>query len=125
MAERSILSSFLSEADANRAAEAVRGLGIDVAQVAPLRGISSVFGNEPEREAFPITGRIPSLASLTLHTTPDSRDEGILLGASPMASGLSDPGDQLSGRNYLLTVVCDDSKVDAAVNAIKSCNGYT
>lgn len=125
MGERSILSSFLSEEDANRAAEQVQGLGIDVVQVAPLHALAVSGGDEPKRKAFPITGRIPSLASLTLHTTPDSRDAGVLLGANPIASGMSDGEDVVTGRNYLLTVVCDDSLVDTAVNIIKACNGYT
>ena len=125
MGERSILSSFLTEEDAQTAAKKVKALGIEVAKVDPLNQFA---GPEPNINSFPITGNISSLASLTLDVSPSSRDAGVLLAAGPSASGMSDgddPRDDMTGRNYLLTVVCDDRLVDEAVSVIKECNGYT
>jgi|GEM_PF-4040052 len=74
---------------------------------------------------IPIAGKISSLANLTLGTNPRSRDSSILLGADPSASGMTDGSNNISGRNYLLTVVCDNSLVDKVVAMIKAENGYT
>lgn len=125
MGERSILSSFLSAEDAEIAANEIKALGIEVAKVDALR---SVAGADAHIHSFPITGNIPSLASLTLDVSPSSENDGVLLAAGPSASGMSgadDMNDDSSGRNFLLTVVCDDSFVDEAVKVIKKCRGYT
>lgn len=122
MGERSILSSFLTEDDAQTAAQKVKDLGIEVAKVDPLRTLG------PDIHSFPITGNLPSLASLTLDVSPSSHEDGVLLAADPSASGMSDGDDtrdDMARRNYLLTVVCDDSLVDEAVSVIKACKGYT
>lgn len=123
MGERTILSSFLSEEDAKRALAQVKQSGVETAQVDALHAF---VGDEPQRDSFLISGKIPSLSSLTLHVTPDlMRDEGVLLAAHPAASGMSDGEGEITGRNYLLTVVCDDAQVEPTVNIIKACNGYT
>jgi hypothetical protein len=122
MRERTILSSFYSEAEANQAAQQIRDLGVEVAKVDQLRAYS---GPIPERRAFPISGHIPSLSSLTLNTEVSSRDWGILLAADPAASGMTDGQDNITGRNFLLTVVCPEDRVEECVRVIKECNGYT
>jgi hypothetical protein len=123
MGERTVLASFYSAPEASKAAEQVHALGIEVAQVDELHGYSGVI---PERRAFPITGRIPSLASLTLDTEVSSRDAGVLLAADPSASGMSGgSGNNTGARNYLLTVISPEDHVEQVVQIIKDCNGYT
>ncbi|MBX5435802.1 MAG: hypothetical protein IRZ33_01140 [Alicyclobacillaceae bacterium] len=122
MQERTVLASFHSEADASRAAEQIRALGIPVAQVDELHAYG---GEPPERHAFIISGQFPGLASITLSHTPDSRDAGVLLAADPSASGMSDGEDNVTGRNWLLTVVCPEHLVEDVVRLIKDCGGYT
>ncbi|CAM3761274.1 hypothetical protein [Alicyclobacillus pomorum] len=122
MRERTILSSFFSESEANRAAQKIREMGVEVAQVDQLHAYG---GRVPERRFYAITGDLPSLAALSLNTDVTSRDTGILLGADPSASGMSDGQDNVTGRNWLLTVVCPEHQVEDAVRIIKECNGYT
>ncbi len=122
MRERTILASFYSEAEANKAAQQIHDQGVEVAQVDQLRAYA---GPMPARRAFPISGHIPSLSSLTLNTEVSSRDWGILLAVDPAASGMSDGQDNITGRNFLLTVVCPEDKVEDCVRIIKECNGYT
>lgn len=122
MSERTILSSFYSEAEANTAADQIKALGIEVAKVEELHAYP---GGMPDREAWPRSGRIPSLASLTLNTQVSSRDTGILLSVDPAASGMSDGDDNITGRNFLLTVVAPEAKVENVVQIVKECNGYT
>jgi hypothetical protein len=122
MRERTILASFYSEAEADRAAQKIHDLGVEVAQVDQLRAFA---GPMPARKAFPISGQIPSLSSLTLNTEVPSRDWGVLLAVDPSASGMADGQDNITGRNYLLTVICPEDKVEECVRIIKECNGYT
>lgn len=122
MGERSVLASFYSEAEAQQAAAQVQQLGIEVAAVDELHAYGSV---QPGKRAFPLNGEIPSLASLTLDTGISSRDAGVLLAATPQASGMSGGQDELTGRNFLLTVVCPNEQVQQVVQIIKACHGYT
>lgn len=123
MSERSVLASFLTAHDANLAASQIHDkLGVEVAKVDELHGLG---GLDPDIESYPISGEIPSLAALTLDTQPRSRDAGVLLAADPSASGMSDGQGNITGRNFLLTVVCKEEQVEPVVQIIKGCNGYT
>ncbi|MCL6547438.1 MAG: hypothetical protein K6T30_00840 [Alicyclobacillus sp.] len=122
MAERTVLASFYSEADASRAAEQIRDLGVEVTQVDELHAYG---GEQPERHSFLISGQFAGLATLTLSHTPSTRDSGVLLAADPSASGMTDGEDNITGRNWLLTVVCPEHLVDQVVTRIKACGGYT
>ncbi|MCL6631756.1 MAG: hypothetical protein K6T63_03910 [Alicyclobacillus herbarius] len=123
MKERTVLASFFSESDANQAADRIHNLGVKTTQVAQLH--TGGFGDEGR--PIPIAGKIQSLASLTLQADT-SRDAAVLLAADPSASGMADTaeGPSVSGeRNFLLTVVCPEEKVEEVVQIIKECNGYT
>lgn len=122
MSERTVLASFYSSDEATKAQKEIQQMGIEVAQVDQLHAYQ---GTDPNRDAFLISGKIPSIANVTLGTNPMSRDAGILLGADPAASGMSDGDGNITGRNYLLTVVCNEVKVDSVVDCIKRCNGFT
>lgn len=121
MSNRTILASFLSSHDANLAADKIHNLGIEIAKVDELQG----SGGEPDLHSYLISGEIPSLAAITLDKQPLSRDVGVLLAADPSASGMSDGRDNITGRNFLLTVVCREDLVEPVVKIIKDCNGYT
>ncbi|MCL6626923.1 hypothetical protein [Alicyclobacillus shizuokensis] len=123
MQERTVLASFFSESDAQRAAAAIHKLGVETTQIARLHSGGFPSGERP----VPIAGKIESLASLTLQANA-SRDAGILLSADPSASGMADTaeGPSVTGeRNFLLTVVCPEEKVEAVVQVIKQCGGQT
>lgn len=122
MGERTILASFYSHGEAAKAAAEIHNQGIEVAEVDELDGYSN---NAQPRDAYTISGKIDSLSALTLGAEPSSRDVGILLSADPAASGMAGEPDRMIGRNYLLTVVCDNKLVDTAVDIIKRYNGYT
>lgn len=122
MSERTVLSSFYSRPDAENAANLIHRLGVETAQVDELHLYPTPRSNRP---IHTISGDIPSLASLTLNSTPYSRDAGVLMAADPAASGMSDGGDNITGRNFLLTVVCAENDVEAVVQIINDGNGYT
>ncbi len=120
--ERSVLASFHSESEANKAQERIKQLGVIATQVAHF----SAYGRpDNEDPIHAISGDISSLANLSMNTSVGSRDAGILLSADPAASGMSDGDDRITGRDWLLTVVCADNQVETVVKIIKECNGYT
>lgn len=120
--ERSVFAAFYSEKEARAAEKKIRALGVVTTQIAPL----THYGNEDNNpQSIPIAGKISSLANLTLGTNPQSRDASILLASDPAASGMSDGQGEITGRNYLLTVVCNEPLVDRVVRIIKEENGYT
>lgn len=120
--ERSVLASFHSEPEAEKARKQIERLGVAATQVAHF----SAYGRPDSDDAvYAISGDIPSLANLTLDVNVSSRDAGILMGADPAASGMSDGGGRITGRDWLLTVVCNEEKVEQVVQIIKACNGYT
>jgi hypothetical protein len=120
--ERSVLASFHSQSEAESAQAKAEKLGVSDTQVAHF----SAYGT-PDRQdpIHTISGEIPSLAALTLDTHATSRDAGILLAVDPSASGMSDGEGRITGRDWLLTVVCPEDKVEAVVKIIKDGNGYT
>lgn len=122
MVERSVLASFYSESEALHAADEIKQLGVEITQVDQLHAYGGII---PEKRLFPISGNIPSLASLALNTLPSSRDTSVLLAADPSASGMSDGEGNITGRNYLLTVVCANELVDQVVQIIRNNKGYT
>ncbi len=122
MVERTVLASFYSEPEAKQAADEIKQLGVETTQVDQLHAYGGIL---PEKRLFPISGNIPSLASLTLNTIPSSRDKSVLMAADPAASGMSDGQGNITGRNYLLTVVCPNEIVDQVVQIIRNNRGYT
>ncbi|KWX88171.1 hypothetical protein AMQ83_08490, partial [Paenibacillus riograndensis] len=72
----------------------------------------------------PLTGDIPSLATMTLNSTPDTRSAGILAAADASASGMSHGGEGgPTGRDILLTVVLDSGVFDQALSLIEEAGG--
>lgn len=122
MTERTVLASFYSEREAIEAADQIHRLGIEVTAVDQLHAYSGFI---PEKRSFTLSGDIPSLATISLNTNPSSRDTSVLMAADPAASGMSDGLGNISGRNYLLTVVCPNNQVQQVVDIIRSHRGYT
>lgn len=120
--ERSVFASFKSQPDAQAVQEKVKRLGISDTQVAHFSAYGTPDG---DRSIIPISGDIPSLAALTLGAEVSSRDAGILMSADPAASGMSDGEGRITGRDWLLTVVCPEDQVETVVELIKDGNGYT
>lgn len=122
LAEKTVLASFYSEPEAKDAVRRIRELGVETTQIDEL----DPYGGVPSRTRIPpISGNIPSLVNYTLGTSPGSKDADILLSADPAASGMADGEDNVTGRNYLLTVLCAPALVEEVVAVIKDCNGYT
>lgn len=100
---RNILAYFRSTTQAEKAARALRREGYDEVQIARVHryaddGIDHVFN--------PTSGRITSLAKLTLGADVDAEEDvGPLLAADPAASGWATGGGLVDGPSVLLTVV--------------------
>jgi len=122
MRERTVLASFYSEPEAQQAASQIHAMGVEVAQIDELHAYGGVT---PNRRFYPISGDIPSLAELSLNAQVLSKDASVLLAADPAASGMADGRSNITGRNYLLTVICPEPLVDKAVQVIRTANGYT
>lgn len=122
--EQAILAYFKSPDEAQIASERItHELEIEDVQI---DHISAQPGEMTQRVINPINGEIASHANLIEGTDDISRkDVGILLGADPAVSGMSDGsgGDLISGRNILLTVVSPTEKVEQAVQIIDECGG--
>lgn len=122
MSERTVLASFMTQEEAEAVQQAVQKLGVDTAQVDQRHKFAS---HTPLRESFLVSGKIGSLANVTLNEQPSSKDSGIMLAADPAASGMADHSDEGPAYNYILTVICDDNFVERIVQIIKDGNGFT
>lgn len=121
MSEKNILAYFKSpeEAEAvSRKLQSLRVIDMSIDSFSKYPGGADYTGNNP------ITGDIPSLATMTLNSTLDSRSAGILAAADSSASGMSHGGDGgPTGRNILLTVVLDSEVFDQAMSIIEEAGG--
>lgn len=122
VSDRTVLASFYTSEEANQAKQQMLRFGVETAQVDQRHRYAPLV---PLPDAFLITGNISSLVTITSHETPSSDDSKVMLAADPSASGLSGSLDDAAGRNYILTVICKDEKVDKVVQAIRDCNGLT
>lgn len=122
MSERTVLASFVTQEEAEAAQRVIQELGVDTAQVDQRHKFAP---HVPLRESFLISGKIGSLASVTLDEQPSSKDASVMLAADPSASGMAAHSDDGPAHNYILTVICDDHLVDPVVQIIKDGNGYT
>ncbi|MDF9407927.1 hypothetical protein L7E55_06060 [Pelotomaculum isophthalicicum JI] len=122
--ERSILSYFSSDNQAQKAVNALRNAGMKEVRLDRV----SRYGEELNREFNNPVNNALSLTGLTLFSSGDSEnlnDNGrILLGADPSSSGYgcADYG-VAGGRAFLVTVVTSDKHVNKAVEIIKQKGG--
>jgi hypothetical protein len=116
MAEINILAYFKSREEAERAESQLKLMGvvdlrIDLVSLYPGDGIDVITD--------PSTGEIPSLAHLTLGAEIETRDHGILISTDVAASGMSGELDEMTGRNFLLIAVVDQSIHEEALKVIE------
>lgn len=117
-----ILAYFPSVDDAEEAAAELRSLGYEDLGITK---VTEYPGEGIDRWFNPMTGRISSLAKLTLGAdfSAEGDDVGPLMAADPSASGLAGGGELIQEANFLLTVVLADEQVDAAHEIIKKYGG--
>lgn len=121
MSEKNILAYFKAPEEAEgvaRKLQALRVIDLSIDSFSKYPGNAQYSGNNP------LTGDIPSLATMTLNSAIDSRSAGILASADASASGMSHGGDGgPTGRNILLTVVLDSGSFDQALKIIEEAGG--
>ncbi|QSF43942.1 hypothetical protein [Paenibacillus tianjinensis] len=121
MSEKNILAYFKAPEEAegvSRKLQALRVIDMSIDTFSKYPGNAQYSGNNP------LTGDIPSLATMTLNSTMDSHSAGILAAADSSASGMSHGGDGgPTGRNILLTVVVDSGSFDQALKIIEDAGG--
>ncbi|HEY8418344.1 MAG TPA: hypothetical protein VIK93_09975 [Limnochordales bacterium] len=119
---RSILAYFTRHDQAERAKAELRRAGFETVQVDRL-GTDEAGAH---RLHNPLTGRIESLADLTLGVDTGGGDAGPLLAADPDTSGLAheldaDPG--APAPAWIVTVVTTEDQVNRAVHILEDAGG--
>lgn len=121
MSEKNILAYFKSPEAAeavSRKLQSLRVIDMSIDRFSKYPGGAQYSGNNP------LTGDIPSLATMTLNSTLDSHSAGILAAADSSASGMSHGGEGgPTGRDILLTVVLDSEVFDQALSLIEEAGG--
>lgn len=117
---RSILAGFPSEEAARRAAGELRRMGFESVQV---ERVSLHPGEEGRRRQQPLSGRIESLAGLTLGADVDNPDRGAALAADPSASGLAS-GPLAQQWPYLLTAVVPREQAGRVAEVVRRHGGH-
>ncbi|MHA6530380.1 hypothetical protein [Paenibacillus sp. BAC0078] len=121
MSEKNILAYFKSPEEAegaSRKLQALRVIDMSIDRFSKYPGGARYTGNNP------VTGDIPSLATMTLNSTLGSHSAGILAAADSSASGMSHGGDGgPTGRDVLLTVVLNSEYFDQAMSIIEEAGG--
>ncbi|OKP91183.1 hypothetical protein A3844_04965 [Paenibacillus helianthi] len=121
MSEKNILAYFKSPEAAeavSRKLQSLRVIDMSIDRFSKYPGGARYSGNNP------LTGDIPSLATMTLNSTLDSHSAGILAAADSSASGMSHGGEGgPTGRDILLTVVLDSEVFDQALSLIEEAGG--
>ncbi|GAB6934976.1 MAG: hypothetical protein C0P64_000950 [Bacillota bacterium] len=121
MEERTILAAFRSEDDARTAARRLRDLGIaavDIGRVHPYPHEGAA-----DRPTHPLTGRIQSLANLTLGAADPNPDAAALLAADVSASGMADGNPFELGRDIVLTAVVPAARAAEAERIVRDAGG--
>ncbi|MFD2612720.1 hypothetical protein [Paenibacillus gansuensis] len=121
MAEKNILAYF----NTPEQAEAVKSklMALRASEVAIDR-FSMYPGDGLEQIMNPATGKVPSLASLTLDADITNRSAGILTAADINASGFSDGGQGgPTGKDILLTAIVDEEIHHQALQVIRDAGG--
>jgi hypothetical protein len=120
MKEQNILAGFSTDDAAVRAKKALQEAGFSIIQI---DHVGQFPGNGVDTILNPITGDIPSLASLTMAGDfPSGRDASVLAAADPDASGMSDRGDDIM-TPFLLTAVVPAERNAEATEIIRSFGG--
>lgn len=118
MKEKSILAYFKTPEQAKKAIKQLESLGVVQSDIDRF---SKYPGEGYQEFTNPITGKIPSLAKMTLDSDVGGHNAGILAASDVSASGLSDGGQGgPTGHDILLTVVVDEEKFHQALDIVQS-----
>lgn len=120
MAEKNILAYFKTPEEAEQVGKQLASMGITEYKI---DRISKYPDDGVEEFTNPITSKISSLADLTSDTDISGRNAGILAAADIDASGMSDGGQEITGRDVLLTAVVDDTIYEQALQAVENAGG--
>ncbi len=124
--ERSILAYFPSSTAAQEAVRSLKEAGYSEVQVDRVSRYGVSFDTHYNN---PVAGRALTQTGLTLYsagTEPiEDNDTRVLLGADPSVEGYTPPGyGDAGGKAFLVTVVTDDEKIDAATAILKDKGAY-
>ncbi|MBM7866797.1 hypothetical protein GTO89_04125 [Heliobacterium gestii] len=121
MAEKTILAFFSSPEAAEAAKRQLVDQGYGTVQVDRVSHMPNA--GSAERVFSPLTGdERRSLTSLVEGIERDN-DTRVMAAAMPTASGMADGATFVSGENYLVTVVCDGERQEAAKGMLASYGG--
>lgn len=118
--ERSVLASFASGPQAEKAMAALRDAGFEVAQMDRV----GRFGFRPdvEEQRPAISGKESSLVRAVLNPAQLDDESAVLLGATTEASGMSAP-DTADNMPFLVTVVTNEERVEEAASICQQNGG--
>ncbi|MCX7571820.1 hypothetical protein OS242_17895 [Tumebacillus sp. DT12] len=126
--EQAILAYFKSASDAEKAAKELKESMNLSQENLKIDQFNSVTGTGDGNDVIsnPITGEISSHATIVGGENDlSSRGSGILLGASPVVSGMSDGDMQMvTGRNFQLVAIVGKNEVERALKVIEKCGGH-
>lgn len=121
MSEKTILAYFKAPKDAEQVERRLQALRVSDTSIDQ---VDRYPGDGVGRISNPITGNIESLNELTQDADFTTKSAAILAAADANASGMSDGGQGgPTGRNYLLTVVVDESQHERALTLIERGGG--
>lgn len=120
MAEKTILSYFRRFEDVQAARRKLEALRVSNVSVERIDGYA---GDGADRNLNPLTGDVPGLGEWTLGGDFPDRDAGVLAAASVSASGLSDGGSGVTGRDILLAAVVDEAVFEQALRVCREAGG--
>jgi len=118
MTERSILAYFNTPDQAERALEQLKTLKLVDSRIERFDGMP---GEGVDQIMNPITSNFGSLGDLTSAGQFVSSGSGILAAANVSASGYSSggPGNQVTGRDILLTAVIEEQDFEQAQQIVQ------
>jgi hypothetical protein len=124
--EQTILAYFKSASDAEKAAQQLQhsmNLSSENLKIDRFSGAPGGDGNDVISN--PITGDITSLSTIAGGLNDlSSKDVGVLLAASPVASGMTDGSmNTISGRNFQLVAIVPKEQVESALKTIEQNGG--
>jgi hypothetical protein len=120
MGTKNILAYFKTPDEAEKVAKYLQSIGVKDVKIDRF---SKYPGDGVEEIMNPITGKISSLANLTSDANVAGRDIGILAAADISASGLSDGGQEITGRDILLAAAVDEAHFHNALRVVKDAGG--
>jgi hypothetical protein len=120
MTEKNMLAYFKTPEEAEKVGNQLASMGVTEYKI---DRISKYPGDGIEEFTNPITSKISSLADLTQDTDISGRNAGILAAADVDASGMSDGGQEITGRDMLLTAVIDESLYEQALKVVGNAGG--